>query len=442
DAAKAAGMKYLNLTTKHHDGFCLWNSSYTAYDVGSSSWRGGNGDVVKEFADSARSRGLKVFFYYSIWDKTNGNDTTFIKNQLTELLTKYGAIDGLWFDGWGWKVGYAAVPYETIHRHIKSLQPNCLVMENNHQKTLYNTEITLYERNLDGIPSLNNLYPTEVCCNIRSDGKWFFSSGACNLRSLDYLWVSLRDVNASKANYLLDLTPDTAGLIPKCQVDLLREVSVFKPDSQMRNQDAALFYGTWSNSRNRPYGDYMDDLQYTRTPGDSFVFSFSGTSVEFITEQNSEHGDFLILIDGVVQDTARCGAATGIRSAQKVVFKATGLSAERQHFLKGVYIGTASKYGVVDAFRVSHDTLNVSLEQISSNVAKSHFFAKFVHSGRIIMFDKRLSGEKLVFFDISGKRLFHLYADINGNVYLPRIRPGVMVTKSKSLGVIKLLVIE
>jgi len=88
DAAKAAGCTYIVLTTKHHDGFCNWDSKYTDHDLGNAKclWKR---DIIKELTDSARSRGLKVGLYYSIWDKSNGSRTDFIKGQLAELLTNY-----------------------------------------------------------------------------------------------------------------------------------------------------------------------------------------------------------------------------------------------------------------------------------------------------------------------------------------------------------------
>jgi alpha-L-fucosidase len=228
ETAVAAGVKYVVLTTKHHDGFCLWNSAYTDYDVGSSPWKGGKGDLVREYVDAMRAHGLAVGFYFSIWDRTNGDNDglptiAFVKNQLTELLTQYGPVSLLWFDGWGWEpaVTYARIPYETIREHIRSLQPNLLVLENNHEHTLVHSDVVGYERNVEGTPPANNMLPAEVADNIRSDGKWFFSNGSCNLKPLATLNASLIAVGMSHANYLLDLTPNQQGQIPDCQVKLI-----------------------------------------------------------------------------------------------------------------------------------------------------------------------------------------------------------------------------
>jgi alpha-L-fucosidase len=102
---KEAGMKMLIVTAKHHDGFCLWPSQYTNHSVKSSPWRGGRGDVIREVADACREAGLKLGIYLSPWDRhepTYGNSPAYnehFRNQLRELLTGYGEISEVWFDG-------------------------------------------------------------------------------------------------------------------------------------------------------------------------------------------------------------------------------------------------------------------------------------------------------------------------------------------------------
>lgn len=101
---KDTGFKMAIITAKHHDGFCLWPSAYTQHSVKSSPWKNGKGDIVKEIAHACKEYGIKFGFYLSPWDQhepTYGTATynAFYKNQLTELLTDYGKVSEVWFDG-------------------------------------------------------------------------------------------------------------------------------------------------------------------------------------------------------------------------------------------------------------------------------------------------------------------------------------------------------
>ena len=135
-AIRAAGMKALILTCKHHDGFCLWPSRHTRHSVAASPWRGGQGDVVAEVAAACRRGGIAFGIYLSPWDRHepcygSGKpyDDFFIA-QLTELLTGYGEICSVWFDGAcgegpnGKKQYY---DWERYYQTIRTLQPNACI---------------------------------------------------------------------------------------------------------------------------------------------------------------------------------------------------------------------------------------------------------------------------------------------------------------------------
>jgi alpha-L-fucosidase len=222
DVALSAGCKYMVLVSKHHDGFCLWHTQFTSHCVTHAAC---TTDVIRQFVDSARSRGMKVGLYYSIRDLTNGYSISFIKGQLTELLSNYGDLICLWFDGWGWGPGYNRVPYDTIRSLIKSIQPNCLIVENNHEFSTVHSEMIEYEMPIDGPPPQSNTRPAEGNEPIRSDMCWFWHPNYnCNLKTAQNIVDQLKENNDRNASYLLDLTPDTTGLIPQCQADRMKEV--------------------------------------------------------------------------------------------------------------------------------------------------------------------------------------------------------------------------
>ncbi len=136
NAVKAAGMKGLILTCKHHDGFCLWPSAYTKHTVASSPFRGGQGDIVREVSDACRRGGIAFGVYLSPWDRnqplygTGKPYDDYFVAQLTELMTQYGPIFSVWFDGAcgegpnGKKQYY---DWERYYETIRSLQPNACI---------------------------------------------------------------------------------------------------------------------------------------------------------------------------------------------------------------------------------------------------------------------------------------------------------------------------
>jgi alpha-L-fucosidase len=142
---KEAGMKGIIITAKHHCGFCLWPTNYTEYSVKNAPWKNGKGDIIREMADACTAYGLKLGIYLSPWDRNHPDYgkpeyITYFRNQLTELLTNYGEIFEVWFDGANGGDGYYGGANETrtidrttyydwknTYALVRKLQPNIVI---------------------------------------------------------------------------------------------------------------------------------------------------------------------------------------------------------------------------------------------------------------------------------------------------------------------------
>ena len=237
-ACKDAGVKILILTCKHHDGFCLWPSKYTEHSVKHSPWRDGKGDVVKEVSDACRRGGVKFGIYISPWDrheKTYGTDAynDYYKNQLRELLTNYGEVAEVWWDGAcgegpnGKKQVY---DFDGCTKIVRQLQPNAVTAicgpdirwVGNEDGLARETEWSVQPTDLKGNPQFR-WHPAECDVSIRPG--WFYHKTEDDkVKSLSHLLTIYYSSIGRNSELLLNIPPDRRGLFHENDVARLREL--------------------------------------------------------------------------------------------------------------------------------------------------------------------------------------------------------------------------
>lgn len=242
-AAKSAHMTYGCLTTKHHSGFPIWDTKTTDYNVMNTPLAR---DVVKEYTEAFRKNGLKVMLYYSILDTHQGvrpNQITtekvdMIKQQLTELLTNYGEITALIIDGWDapWsRISYDEVPFNDIYHLIKTLQPNCMVMDLNAAKypseALFYTDIKSYEQGAGQyISKEQNKLPALACLPLQANWFWKESFPSTAVKDPSMLVNDiLLPYNQVYCNFILNVAPNKDGLIDDNALSALKEIGKLYP---------------------------------------------------------------------------------------------------------------------------------------------------------------------------------------------------------------------
>lgn len=235
---KAAGFKMAILTAKHHDGFCLWPSKYTEHSIKNSPYKDGKGDIVREFTDACREYGLKIGIYVSPWDRNapywgTKEYTYYYVNQLTEILTQYGKIDEIWWDGAG--SSNAEYDYGLWAYTVRKYQPDAVIFASmgaaayaeqrwvgneagfagaTHYASI-NYDMIRTETIADinkGIIGGDMYVPAEVDVSIRPG--WFYhaeqDSKVKSSRALDDIWFKSVGRNAMM---LLNFPPDRRGRI-------------------------------------------------------------------------------------------------------------------------------------------------------------------------------------------------------------------------------------
>lgn len=249
-AIKGSGARYICFTTRHHDGFSMFHTKQNKYNIvdGTPFKR----DVLKELADACREEDIKLHLYYSHLDwvredypqgrtgHTTGRDSLksdwpnyykFMNNQIRELLTGYGPIRAIWFDGW-WDHDEDKTPfdwqldeqYAMIHR----LQPSCMIGNNHHQDVFPGEDIQIFERDVPGENTVGysgqkiSHLPLETCQTM--NGMWGYKVTDTNYKDSPTLIRYLIKTAGMGANLLLNIGPQPNGELPATALERLRDI--------------------------------------------------------------------------------------------------------------------------------------------------------------------------------------------------------------------------
>jgi len=245
--AKAAGMKYITLITRHHDGFSMWDTKYSDFSIMHTPYKK---DIVRQMADECHKQGIKLFLYYSLldwrrddyswWTGRTGKGTgrtvhgnwndyiQFMKNQLTELLSNYGSIGGIWFDGYWDQMAEESKDrkdedvrvdwhireiYDLIHK----LQPQCLIGDNHHMTPLPGEDFQMFEQDVPGENSSGLSFqkisslPLETCATINNS--WGFNITDTTYKTPAQIVGLLVKSAGNGGNLLLNIGPMPNGEI-------------------------------------------------------------------------------------------------------------------------------------------------------------------------------------------------------------------------------------
>jgi alpha-L-fucosidase len=251
--AKSAGMKYIVITSKHHDGFAMFDSKLTDWDIADRTPYGQ--DVLKMLAEECRKQNIKLFFYHSQLDwyqdnyypRGNTGHTTgrpengdwnayidFMNGQLTELLTNYGQIGGIWFDGF-WDKKNADWRLDDTYSLIHKLQPGCLIGSNHHERPRPGEDFQMFEKDLPGFNTTGfsseseiGSLPLETCETMNNS--WGFNLQDKNYKSSSSLIRYLVKAAGYNSNFLLNVGPMPNGKIQPEFIDTLEIIGKWMAD--------------------------------------------------------------------------------------------------------------------------------------------------------------------------------------------------------------------
>ncbi len=228
---REAGMKGIIFTAKHHCGFCMWPSEYTQYSVKNTPWKDGKGDVVRELADACREEGLRFAVYLSPWDRNHAaygqpEYVEYFRNQLTELLTNYGDMFEVWFDGAnggnGWyggadetrKIPRDYYDWGTTYEMVRALQEHiCIWGDNTHVADLRwigNENGFIGERNWALLESGRKAEPGELSSGVENGNSWVFGEADVSIRP-GWFYHAREDGKVKTVAELMDIYYKSVG---------------------------------------------------------------------------------------------------------------------------------------------------------------------------------------------------------------------------------------
>ena len=238
--AKAAGMKYIVITSKHHDGFSMWDSKVSDYTIMKRTPY--HHDVLQELAAACKQEGIRLCFYHSILDwhhpDAKGNRfpnyrEEYLKPELKELLTNYGPISVLWFDG-DWIPEWTEQEGRDLYNYVRSLQPNIIINNrvgkgrngamagmNTYEGAAGDFGTPEQEIPSTGLPGVD----WESCMTMNNN--WGYNAADTNWKSTTTLVRNLVDIASKGGNYLLNIGPTSLGTIPEPSVERLKEIGAW-----------------------------------------------------------------------------------------------------------------------------------------------------------------------------------------------------------------------
>lgn len=252
-AIKDSGAGYVTFTSRHHDGFSMFHTALSDYNIVDATPF--KRDVLKELSEACQRNDLALHLYYSHIDwtrpdypqgrtgHTTGRDSTysdwpgyykFMNGQLTELLTNYGPIRAIWFDGW-WDHDEDAVPFDwqldDQYALVHSLQPGTMVANNHHQDVFPGEDIQIFERDLPGENTVGysgqqiSRLPLETCNTM--NGMWGYKVVDTNYKDSKTLIQYLVKAAGLGANLLLNIGPQPNGELPTASLERLKDMGVW-----------------------------------------------------------------------------------------------------------------------------------------------------------------------------------------------------------------------